>query len=258
MTPDNLHGVPAVVLFRKLPETSRLTTEHLTGEILPLVEVDLPDPLSEEVAPGLTVHTVLETRSRAWSKLCCGPAPLDSILGKFTRRLTDLRITVEDLLAAPPGAPNFGPGAVVESFFSVDFENAAPEDVTAAHVTLAIEKSWIETNDVHKWSIAFNRLDEEENEWVPFPSKQVREDEERIFYTVVVPGFSVIAVTGSPDLPERAVEVADLEINPPAPGANEEFTIGAQVTNISSDSVVYAATLWLNPNPPKDGLGASP
>ena len=103
----------------------------------------------------------------------------------------------------PAGAPEFQSGQIVNSLFSIDIEGTQPGDVEAAHVTLFVEKSWVEANEVHKWSIQFNSFDEERNEWVPFPSKRVREDEDRIFYTVVVPGFSDIATTGSSELPEQ-------------------------------------------------------
>ena len=36
-----------------------------------------------------------------------------------------------------------------------------------------VEQSWIDANNIHKWSIQFNRLDEEQNAWVPFPTKRI-------------------------------------------------------------------------------------
>ena len=241
--PDALHEVPFETLVENLPNTSHTVTSQLARERTPrTVEVA---PVAIERSETLEVLLVPRTSPGNFVKIVGSPAPLASILAKFTRTLTDVRVAVEDLLAAPPGAPDFGPGEVINSFFSIDID-AEPEDITVAYVELYVEQSWIETNDIHKWSIAFNRLDEEQNEWVAFPSHQVREDEERIFYTVAVPGFSVIALTGNSGLPPQVVEVSDLEIDPPVPVADAEFTIGAQVTNISSDSFVYPATLWLD------------
>jgi PGF-pre-PGF domain-containing protein len=169
-----------------------------------------------------------------------------SVLGKFTSRLTGIQVNVEDLAEKPADAPDLPEVQIVNSLFSIGVEGTTSGDLSVAHVTLFLEKSWVEANQVHKWSIQFNRLDEELNIWVPFPSKRIDETDERIFYTVVVPGFSVIAITGSTELPELAVHVGALKIEPAAGVVGEDVTISAKVTNIGSSLVVYPARLWLN------------
>ena len=113
---------------------------------------------------------------------------------------------------------------------------------------LFVEKSWLEANEVHKWSIEFNRFDEGANRWTPFQSKRVREDSERIFFAVVVPGFSTLAITGGSGPAEQIFDVKDLKITPATPFAGQEFTIGATVTNLGTETAVYPANLWLNDN----------
>ena len=153
---------------------------------------------------------------------------------------------VEDLSQKPAESPDFGPGQILNSIFSIDIENAAPQEILAAHVTFFVDKSWLEANNVHKWSIELNRLDQQENIWVPFPSKRVGEDAERILYTAVIPGFSVFAITGSEALPLQIFQVTDLTIDPPSARAGDVVTIGAIVTNTSLERAVFPAHLWIN------------
>lgn len=174
------------------------------------------------------------------------PAPIVQILGKFTTRLDSIRVIVEDLVEPPPDVPRFPPDVVLNSMFTVDLPDSGAEDLSVSHVTLFVKKDWIEDNNIHKWSIQFNRLDEEINAWVPYPSKRVSEDQERIYYSVGIPGFSVFALTGSASLPEQVFQVADLQISPQTPAAGESVSISASVTNASAESAIFPASLWIN------------
>ena len=82
--------------------------------------------------------------------------------------------------------------------------------------------------------------------WVPSPSKRIREDQEQISFVVVGPGFSPLAITGSQSIVEPRFRVSDLVVSPGAPRAGEEFTVSARVANLSSQTAVYPAKLWLN------------
>ena len=128
----------------------------------------------------------------------------------------------------------------------MDATNIGPEDLLVAHLTLFIQKEWLDLNQIHKWSIEANRLDEERNIWVPFPAKRVREDEERIFYTVVVPGFSVFALTGRSEVPAPDLEATNISISPASAPAGEDVTISVNVRNNGSDSEVFPVSLWIN------------
>ncbi len=243
MRPEKLFEIPVEVLFNEL---STAPTEQLAFEVTPEVDPALALPVATQIGPDSVRYTLPETSAGQWATLVGSPAPINRILAKFNRRVTDLTIDVESLAARPLETPELPSGHVVNSVFSIDMEGVEPEDVSVAHVSLTVEKSWLEANEIHKWSVQFNRFDESLSSWVPFPSKRVREDEERIFYTVSIPGFSLIAVTGSKELPKPLFEVRNLAVNPPWPTADEEFTVSAVVRNKSTEAAVYPATLWIN------------
>ena len=223
-----------------------MPTEQLVQEVAPNADLGLPPPVSEQISADITRYTVPLTKPGAWGKLVGSPAPLRAILARATRRLTDVEVLVKDLLELPSQPPELPPDQIVYSLFSVEIENALPEDFSVGHVTMFVEKTWLDANEVHKWSIQFNRLDELAAAWVPSPSKRVREDEDRVFYTVVVPGFSVIAITGSRELPKRVFQVTDLSIRPSSPVVGQDLTVTARVANTSETRAVYHANLWID------------
>ena len=242
MSAAKLFEIPAAVLFAKL---TSVPVSQLAFETPPQVDPNLPEPQAVQVTDTLAVYTVQATGLLVWGSLVASPAPIEKILGKFNKVLNNVSISIEDL-GKPAGAPDFAQGKVVNSFFSVDIANAAPEDLETAHVTMFVEKSWIVDNNVHKWSIEFNRFDSANGIWVPFPTKRVSEDDDLVFYSAVIPGFSTFAITGSPDLPAQIFQVADLAFNPPSPDPGEAVTVRARVINSSGAEAVYPASLWLN------------
>ena len=186
---------------------------------------------------------------QAWAKLVGSPAPIESILGKFSVSRSGVRVNIEDLLELPAPFPPDRIVSVVQgtpSVFIVNLEGIEEGDLAVAHMTFFVEKSWIAANDIHKWSLEFNTLDEETSAWVPFSAKRVREDEERIFYTGVLPGFSTIAIVGRSQPPVARFEVTNLQIVPAAPLPGQQVTISAIVTNTGADPLVYPANLWIN------------
>ena len=78
------------------------------------------------------------------------------------------------------------------------------------------------------------------------PSKRRREDDERVYYTAVLPHFSDIVITGSTELPEPVFSAHDLVITPPSADADEEVLISARITNTSQAKAVFPASLWIN------------
>ena len=124
-------------------------------------------------------------------------------------------------------------------------------DLSAGYLTLYIDKSWMEANAVHKWSVTLDRYDEERGQWVSTQTKRVREDGDRIYYTVVVPGFSLLALTGGPVPASSPFLVTDLAISPQPAAAGQEVTFSARVVNTAASPGVYPASLWLD-----DGVAA--
>ena len=244
MSPDKMFKIPVRVLFSKL---LKAPTEQIAFEIAPRADPNLPLPIAVQVSPTDKVYLVKRTRPGRFFVFAASPAPLDRILAKTTRTLTDIQLLVEDLpLAKLAEFPPLAAGQITNSMFRLAVTGADPDDFEATHVTMSLEKSWFEANDVHKWSIQFNRFDEEENLWMPIPTKRVREDQQKIGYTLVVPGFSTIVVTGSKELPQRIFEVGRIRTFPPAPRADQDVIISSTVTNMSSQPAIYPASLWVN------------
>jgi PGF-pre-PGF domain-containing protein len=243
LPPDKLFQIPPEVLFRNMPS---VPAEQLVVEVPPRADPDLPQPEIFVTAGALTTYNVPRTRASSWAVLAQGRAPIDRILGKFGKDLSNVRVTLEDLSQSGGGLPDVGPNRVVGPYFRVDVDNASPEDITVAHVTVFVERDWIRSNALHEWSIEFNRFDEGLNAWVSFPSKRVREEGGRAYYSVVVPGFSVIAVSGSDSLPQQVFKVTDLAVSPATPLDNEPFTVSVNVANTGASSAVFPASLWLN------------
>ena len=241
--PEKLFEISDSVLLEKLPGVS---AELLTADVPPQPDPALAPPTTSQLSDSLVVYRVPETGNGTWVTLVGSPAPIVSILAKFNRALTGLEVSVESLAATPTGSPSFDGGLLVNSVFSIDIANAEADDVAAAHVTLFVERSWLDVNDVHKWSIQLQSLDEPSNRWVPFQARRISETDERVFYSVVVPGFSVIAITGSPDLPRPPFLVSDLETTPAAPTEDQAMTVTARVTNISGSPGVFPAMLWID------------
>ena len=243
MSAKKLFQIPVIVLFQELPKAP---VEQLVAETPPEVDPDLPPPTSAQISLDVVMYSVRETAELAWATIVGSPVPIEKILAKFTRKLADVQVRVEGLPKDSVGASAFGPEQALYAIFRVDIANAEPDDILAAHVTFFVEKSWLETNGIHKWSIEPNRFGEEEGAWVPFPSKRIREDDQRVYYTAVTPGFSPIAIIGSQELPEQVFEVRELAIRPSLPKADQDMVISAKVTNTSQASAFYPATLWID------------
>ena len=248
MSPDKLFGIPIEVLFDSLPS---VPTEQLVFEETPEVDPSLLPPTVTRVG-NRAIYTVPDTGELKWAKLVGSPVFIDGILGKFNRRFTNVNINVREIAFTPSGIPPVGPGMLIDlPYFQIDAEDASNEpisndDITAVHFTLYLSNIWMEGNGIHKWSVQLNRYDDQLNTWIHFPTKRVNEDAEGVFYTAVVPGFSLFAITGSQQLPEHVFAVADLSINPGLPVDGEEITITARVRNTGSVGAVYPANLWIN------------
>ena len=165
MSIEQFDAIPDDVLFDELPG---VPAEQLADQLPPEVDPSLAGATLVRTTDTGAIYALAETGELVWVAIVGSPAPIDQVLTKFSRSLTDIEVTVEDLTVRPAGSPEFAPELKVNSLFSIDVSKAGSDDFVAAHVTLFIEKRWIEANDVHKWSIQLQRLDEEANQWVPF------------------------------------------------------------------------------------------
>ena len=174
------------------------------------------------------------------------PAPLDRILAKFDQSRPAAHVAVNLLDGLPVGMPDLSAGRTAHTFMTLAPENFDDVDMSAAHATLFVEKSWLSANAIHQWSIEFSRFDEERGTWTPSAAKRIREDQERVYYSVVIPGFSTWALSGSAEPPSVRFRVDDLVISPPIVQEGETVIIRSQVTNLMEQSSDFTASLWLN------------
>ena len=175
------------------------------------------------------------------------PAPIEVILGRFADVVPGRKLNITDLLELPSDVPAFPDNRLqFESFLKIDPEGFTSDELQVGHTTMFVEKEWLKANDIHEWSLEFTGYSEFRREWVPAPAKRIREDEERVFFSVVVPGFSLWAISGSDKAPELVFKVQDLLVLPKEVNEGEPVLIQAVVENLSDDAAAYNAVLWLN------------
>ena len=238
-----LHEISLFALFPNLPG---VPTEVLVP-VRPPVAASLLSPADVvQVSPVQFEYTLPETAVDKWATLMVGPPPVDRVLGRFTGQIAQVRTTLEVLDQPPAGAPALASGRIGNSLFRIDIKNALPSDISAIYVTFFVDKSWLLANEAHRWSILFHRFDEQRDAWVPFPAKPIQEDDQRILYSVLLPGLSTVTITGSTDIPAQLFQVSDLVIEPKTPIAEADFTVAVQVTNTGGVAAVYPAYLWVN------------
>ena len=238
-----LWRIPLEVLIDNLPS---VPVTHLDSWNRPDVDADLPPPVQTLVSETSTVYSLPEAREAKWALMLGSPAPFTAIWAKFKRASAEVRLRVDDLAGQPEGTPTLPRGRVSDRFLRVSLENMQADAISVVAATAFVQKSWIDANQIQKWSIQFNRLDEAANTWVPFPSKRMAEDAERVYFSVVVPGFSTLAITGSRELPEQVFTVTDLDIQPRLATPGEPITISAKVVNSGEEPAVFPADLWIN------------
>jgi PGF-pre-PGF domain-containing protein len=239
MRAESLHAISPEVLFRRLPNAP---VEQLVREVAPLRAPGAGEPLSRLITPTEAEFS-LERAAPGWAELdaffVSSPAPVSLMLAKLVREAVGIRLTLTNLFGKPATTPDFADNQVDFAVFAVNISNIEPEDIDVGHLTVFVEKEWLDANDINQWSIQLQRFDEEREEWVPFPTKKVREDEERVYYSIVVPGFSALAVTGGSELPPQEFTVSDLTIAPRTPVEGELVTIGVRVTNTGAKEAVF-------------------
>jgi len=241
---DTLHSVDVETLFEALPSAP---TEHLTNEEPPVPPEDLTDPIVRYTTPEGAQYVAIRTEAGEWVVVMATPEPLDKLLIKTNKVLTNVETTLEVFDELPPevevGLPA---GQIVMKYINISFENAMPEDIELGHLGFHVENEWLAQNSIHKWSVALNRYDPELEQWVALPTKLIGEDDTYIYYTVTITHFSTLAISGSQTLPRRNFDVINLTINPAEVETGEDITISGDITNLSNEVGIYIATLWID------------
>ena len=244
LTADKLYDIPPEVLFKCLPNAP---TEHLVGEVPPQPPPDLPPGVVEYQTPTGERYIGIKTIAGEWVVMMATPAPITGLLAKVGADLDEVATTLEILPAMPADIINELPsGQLAHTYFELACDNIEPDDFLAGHLSFNIEKSWLEENNIHKWSVALYRYDQELETWISLPTKRVSEDEVQVSYTAVIPEFSVFTISGSETVAPPRFSVSDLTVKATQVQTSEHVEVSASVNNRSTEAGTYVATLWLD------------
>lgn len=244
VAPDRLFEVSPEKLFDKLPD---VPTEQLIGEVPPSVPSDLPGSEKLASTPTSAGYLAPEARAGEWVSFFSGSIyPFTSLMLKTNKDLTDVEASVKILNMRPAGVKLPSGYPYLSLYYDIALENIEAQDMEAARLTFRLKKEILDFMGHNKWSILFNRWDEETQEWVPIPTKRIGDDSQFAYYSTVVPGFSIFSITGSRDIPSQTFESSNLAISPAEATAGDEVIITADITNTTDKSKSYTAILWLN------------
>jgi len=244
LSTDTLYSIEPEVLFESLPNAP---TEQLVSEEPPQPPAEATAPIVVYTTPSGATYLAIQTWTGEWAIVMATPPPLEQLLIKTNRALTDVQTTVEILEEQPPEvAAGLPAGQIVLTYINISFENAAPEDIALGHLTFRVEKEWLEQNSVHKWSVVLNRYDSQLEQWITLPTKRVKEDDSDVYYTATITHFSTFAISGSQTVPALNFKAADLIISPADAETGQEVIISADITSLSDTAGTYAVTLWID------------
>lgn len=241
--PDKLFEIPPEVLWEKLPD---VPTEQLIGEIPPQAPPDLPQAKEIEATSRSAVYRFPEARAGEWAFASLSPYPFTGFMFKPNKDLENVEVDVKVLTRRPPGV-KLPPGyPYLSLYYDIFLKNIRPEDLEAARLTFKLRKDILEFMGHNKFSILLQRWDEGSGRWMPIPTKRIDEDSRFVYYSTIVPGFSIFSLTGSRAIPAPEFDLSELKISPTEVLAGQEVTITAKVTNLTDKPQVYTAVLWIN------------
>ena len=142
------------------------------------------------------------------------PRPIENILARFSSIISDAKTVITNLDDPPTAAAPLPPDRIPYGYVDIGRENFEDDDVIAAHVTISVEREWLDANQVHEWSMQFSRYEDSTSRWVPTRTKRVRQDDDKVFFSVTIPGFSLYAVHGASDAPVVGFVETNLTIIP--------------------------------------------
>jgi PGF-pre-PGF domain-containing protein len=243
LTPEKLYSIDPEVLFEALPN---VPTEQLVSEEPPQPPAEAEAPVVVYTTPSGARYMAIRTWAGEWVVVVGTPPPLSEVMIKTKTALANVETTIEIFDTKPSGVASLPSGQKARAYFTVEFANAEPEDIEVGYITFYVEKSWVEANSVNLWAVFLNRYDPDLGEWISLPTKRVKEDSTKVYYTAAIPLFSTFAITGSETVPTVAFKVSNLDISPAEVAAGEAITIEADVTNTSATAGVYVAILWID------------
>jgi PGF-pre-PGF domain-containing protein len=241
---EKFYSINKEVLFNKL---TSVPVEQLVREEPPRPSAQLDNPVIIYSRPTGARYLAARTLAGEWVLAMATPAPIDQLMIKTSRSLRDVNTILDIYSELPSDVPVTLPSdQAVMTCFTIDFENAAPEDIELGYITFYVAKEWLEQNSIHKWSVTLRQYDPDLNRWIGLPTKRVNEDDKYIYYSATITHFSAFAISGSPTIPAPVFEATNLEISPTEAEIGDRITVSADITNTSASAEVYIATLWLN------------
>jgi PGF-pre-PGF domain-containing protein len=189
--------------------------------------------------------------NRIWQSIG-SPAPVEAIYGKFTATKPGAHVDVLVNQPKPTGAPDLPAADKVFQYVTLSLVNMTAADVSATHVTISVDRTWLQANNVHPWGVKFQRYDPDKRTWTPLIAKRLRQDSAKVYYTVQPGGFSTWAITGSSQPPPPPFAISNLVLSAKTVSAGQPVTVTVDVRNNEIEARDYNAALFLN-----DRLAAS-
>jgi len=249
LTPDTLYDINPQVLFDALSIDGilQVPTEQLLSEDPPTPPPGATPPVVVYTTPSGARYLAVRTWAGEWVVAMGTPEPIDQLMIKTKQALENVETILEVFDERPQEITVELPtGQIAMAYFSIDFENAAPEDIELGHITFKVEQDWLEENSIHKWSVVLSRYNPELEQWIALPTKRVDEDSSHVYYTSPITHFSTFAISGSEDIPAVNFSVSNLTINPTDAKTEQDVTVTADITNLSNQAETYVATLWID------------
>ena len=174
------------------------------------------------------------------------PAPIENVMARFASNIPGAKANITNLEDQPVGTSPLPSDSVPYAFVDIGHENFDNEDVVTAHATISVEKEWLTANQIHEWSVQLSRFDEPTSSWIPTQSKRIQEDDEKVYYSVTVPGFSLWAIHGSTQAPGLTFVEDNLRMSASTAAPGDANIVSVDVTNTTTESANYFANLWVD------------
>lgn len=243
VSPARQYEIKPQTLFQLLPQVN---AEQLVREIPPAPGRGMEKPLQTASSATSATYNVNQTRPGEWSALVGTPSPISNVLARFKESLSNIQVNIEDLTAKPVDIRSEPFGQKVNGYIRIDLPQSASSAVEVGYIRFFVEKSWLKTNKIHKWSVILSRYDTELAVWMALPTKRVDEDSDRVYYSASTPRFSTFAITGSPELPALEFRVSNPVISPAPVVSGQPVRISAELSNLTNAAQSFAIPLWVN------------
>ena len=218
------------------------------GEYLPVdawLPEDAPSIGPDRFATGMwlrlgsgdLVESVLGNlkKERPNAQVNVGPIPLGTLLKAATPRPGEQTPTINPV-------PE---GFAVASFISLFADGYLESDFIIGRLTFFLDKTWLQSNNVHQWAVHMLRFDEPTNTWHRVQARRVREDASRVYFSVAMPAFSKWVLGGFSDLPEPRFRIDNLTVSGDLK-TYQPITVQVTATNLTAEQTDLNLPLWVN------------